>query len=95
MRVLSDVSLSVAALALTTLSAVVDAGRSSSQHLARSDSPGHRLWKRYTGKGSFYDPETGNQGACGGFIKRNDWVVALNTDQFDGGELLRRCLPCT
>lgn len=38
----------------------------------------------FTGKGSYYDPETGNQGACGGFIRKNDWVVALNTQQWDG-----------
>ena len=38
----------------------------------------------FTGKGSFYNAETGNQGACGGFIKNSDWTVALNTDQFDG-----------
>lgn len=26
-------------------------------------------------------------GACGGFIGTNDWVVALNTDQFAGGKI--------
>lgn len=35
---------------------------------------------------TFYNPNTGNQGACGGFIGTNDWVVALNTDQYAGGE---------
>lgn len=37
---------------------------------------------------TFYDPNTGNQGACGGFIGTNDWVVAINTDQYAGGKML-------
>jgi hypothetical protein len=89
---------SIALAAAATLVSIAEAG---TQHLARAGALSSKhhsraqvhnnqprtLVKRFgPGKGSFYDPETGNQGACGGFIGRNDWVVALNTDQFAGGE---------
>lgn len=48
----------------------------------------------FSGKGSYYDPETGNQGACGGFIGKNDWVVALNTEQWNGVRSLSDLVCC-
>ena len=54
---------------------------------SQAEPAGLQKRQAFSGKGSFYNPETGNQGACGGYIKTNDWVVALNTEQFDGVRL--------
>lgn len=69
------------ALSLPLLSSVAAAGSSDvvkrgghKQHIKRND----KLVKRdYTGIATFYNAETGNQGACGGFIKNTDWTVAI------------------
>ncbi|KAH6919048.1 hypothetical protein BKA70DRAFT_1555000 [Coprinopsis sp. MPI-PUGE-AT-0042] len=37
-------------------------------------------------KWSFYDAETGNEGACGGHISNGEFAVAMNTAQFNQGD---------
>lgn len=39
----------------------------------------------FEGAISYYNAQTGNQGACGGFIQNSDWTVALNAAQYDSG----------
>jgi len=90
----STPSVGTVVLAVAGLAPAVQAG---SQHLAvrGSDSSKHtqvarKLWKRFSGRGSYYDAQTGNAGACGDYIQNSDWSVALNTDQYAGGEFPTR-----
>ncbi|KAK9894616.1 hypothetical protein P389DRAFT_98954 [Cystobasidium minutum MCA 4210] len=70
---------------------VVASSSSSSIHQPRS--PGSRNHQQlakhahskrgeHYGKATFYNAETGNQGACGGYIKNSDWVVAIKGSMY-------------
>ncbi|KAI9351105.1 hypothetical protein DFJ73DRAFT_760185 [Zopfochytrium polystomum] len=36
----------------------------------------------FSGDMTYYNTETGNQGACGGFLSNSDYLVALNAPQY-------------
>ena len=56
------------------------------QELTRPDGTS-RLAKRVDNvKWSFYDAQTGNEGACGGHISNGEFAVAMNAAQFNQGD---------
>ncbi|KAJ3204325.1 hypothetical protein HDU67_009643 [Dinochytrium kinnereticum] len=47
--------------------------------------------QNHAGSMTFFDTETGNEGACGGFSKNSDYIVALSSNLWDTGPRSQWC----